>query len=184
MKSTTTLLFCCLFISLFQACNDPNYNGEQYQAFESMDELTLQIVESIQTEKSDQLLRILDNQVLLRDLLLASEGESAQQIQNYMNSDQGKRALSVEQMAQKQRIAAFFSTSLPQQLGDKASTLRNTGVEIVHKQAYEEGSPAEMQSYSLRLTDEASKSYTYDFKVIYWNGYYHLVEVAGFLNPV
>lgn len=177
------MLFCWLCLCLFQACSDPNYNGENYQAFESMDELTQQIVESITTENPDQLLRILDNQVLLRDLILASKGENAQQIKSYMNSEQGKRALSVEQLAQKQRLAAFFSTALPQLLGNKAATLRHAGVEVIHKQDYEEGSPAEMQSYALRLTDDASKSYTYDFKVIYWNGYYHLIEVAGFLNP-
>lgn len=184
MRSTTTLLFCWLGLFGLMACNDPNYNGEAYTAFDSMDELTQQIVESLKTENPDQLLEALDNQVLLRDLLMASEGESAQKIKAYMNSPQGKRALSVEQMAQKQRVAAFFSTALPPQLGDQAATLRSTGIELVHQQAYEEGSPAQMQSYSLRLTTDNGKSYTYDFKVIYWNGYYHLVEVAGFLNPV
>jgi hypothetical protein len=184
MRSTTTLLFCWFCMNLFQACNDPNYNGDQYQAFESMDELTQQIVQSITTSNTDQLLQLLDNQVLLRDLLLASEGDNAQQIKDYMNTPKGKRALSVERIAQKQRLAAFFSTALPKQLGDQVSTLQNTGIELVHQQAYEEGSPAQMQSYSLRLKAANGNSYTYDFQVIYWNGYYHLIEVAGFLNPV
>lgn len=184
MKSTTTWLFTLFVLCLLQACNDPHYNGDQYKAFESMDELTQQIVESIKTEKPDQLLMILDNQALLRDLLLASTGENAQQIKAHINSEKGKRAMSVEQMAQKQRLSAFFSTALPKQLGKQISTLRNTGIELVHQQAYEEGSPAQMQSYSLRLTTENGQSYTYDFKVIYWNSLYHLVEVSGFLNPL
>ena len=178
------MLFCWFCISFFQACNDPNYNGDQYQAFESMDALSQQIAQSITTSNTDQMLLLLDNQVLLKDLLLASEGENAQQIKNYMNTPKGQRALSVERIAQKQRLTAFFSKALPQQLGDQVSTLQNTGIELVHQQAYEEGSPAQMQSYSMRLKAANGNSYSYDFQVIYWNGYYHLIEVAGFLNPI
>lgn len=184
MKSTTTLLSCLLCLCLFQACSDPNYNGDQYQAFDSMDELTQEIVESIKTKNSNQLLKLLNNQMLVRDLLIASKSKNAQKIKAYMNSPKGRQDLSVKHLAQKQRLSAFFSTALPKQLADQASTLRSTGIELTQQKAYEEGSPAQMQSYSLRLTDGTNKNYTYDIQVIYWNGYYHLVEVAGFLNSL
>ncbi len=184
MKSTTTWLFSLLFAVLLSACSDPHYNGEQYTAFESMDELTQQIVKSLQTEDLDLLLSLLDNQALLSDLIMNSKTENAQKIKAHLQSPQGKRAMSVERIAQKQRLFAFFSAALPKQLAGEAASLKNTGVELAGNEPYEEGSPASKQAYSLRLTDDTGQSYTYDFTVIYWNGYYHLVETAAFLNPI
>jgi hypothetical protein len=183
MKSTTTWLFGLLLGSLFlTACDDPNYNGEHYQAFDSMDALTQQMLESFKTQNPDLLLTMLDNQVLLLDLLAAASSDKAQQIKAHSQSPLGQRKLSSERLAQKQRVYAFFDNGLHQQLADNAASLRSTGVELIYQQPYEEDSPAQMQSYTLRMSDDTGQVYTYDFQVILWNGFYHLIEVSGFLN--
>lgn len=184
MTTTLKLSFTLLLFSLFTACSDSNYHGENYVAFDSMDELSHEVIQSIKNGQEQKMLKLLDNNALIFDLLTNAQGEDASKTKAYLMTEEGKRNFSVDQMAQKQRINAFFTTGLPNQITINKAAFRTIGLEFVHEQAYSEGSPAKLQSYQIRLDNGEKQAYTYDIQVIYWNHKYHLVEAAGFLNKL
>lgn len=184
MTTTFKVSFTLFFLSLFMACTDPNYNGEAYVAFDSMDELSHEIIESIKNGDEQKLLKLLDNNALIFDLLTNAEGKDAGKTKAYLMTEEGKRNFSVDQLAKKQRINAFFSTGLPKQISINKALFRTTGINFAHEQPYSEGSPALLQSYQIRLDNGEKQAYAYDIQVIYWNQKYHLVEAAGFLNKL
>jgi len=184
MATTFKISFTLFLLSLCTACNDSNYNGENYVAFDTMDELSHEVIESIKNSDEQKMLQLLDNNALIFDLLTNAKGEDASKTKAYLMTEEGKRNFSVEQMAQKQRINAFFSTGLPTQIKINKAAFRTIGLEFAHEQAYSEGSPAQLQSYQIRLDNGEKQTYAYDIQVIYWNQKYHLVEAAGFLNKL
>lgn len=184
MTTTFKVSFTLLLLSLFTACSDPNYNGDNYVAFDSMDELSHEVIESIKNNDEKKLLKLLDNNALIFDLLTSAQGEDASKTKAYLMTPEGKRNFSVEQMAQKQRINAFFSAALPSQIKINKAAFRTIGLEFAHEQPYSEGSPALLQSYQIRIDNGEDLTYAYDIQVIYWNQKYHLVEAAGFLNKL
>lgn len=183
---TTTFKISCtlFFLSLFTACGDSNYNGKNYVAFDTMDELSHKIIESIKNSEEQKMLKLLDNNALIFDLLTNSEGDDANKTKAYLMTEEGKRKFSVDQLARKQRINAFFSTGLPKQIKINKAAFRTIGLELVYEQAYSENSPAMLQSYQIRIDNGEKQAYAYDIQVIYWNQKYHLVEAAGFLNKL
>lgn len=184
MTTTFKVSFTLFFLSLFTACSDPNYHGDNYVAFDSMDELSHEVIESIKNGNEKKLLKLLDNNALIFDLLTNSKGKDASKTKAYLMTKEGKRNFSVDQMAKKQRLNAFFSTVLPKQIKINKAIFRTTGLEFAHEQPYSEGSPALFQSYQIRLDNGEEQAYAYDIKVIYWNQKYHLVEAASFLNKL
>lgn len=184
MTTTFKVSFALFFLSLFTACSDPNYNGKNYVAFDSMDELSHEVIESIKNGDEQKLLQLLDNNALIFDLLTNSEGKDASKTKAYLMTEEGKRNFSVDQLAKKQRINAFFSTGLPNQIKINKAAFKTIGLGFAHEQAYSEGSPALLQSYQIRLDNGEERAYSYDIQVIYWNQKYHLVEAAGFLNKL
>jgi hypothetical protein len=184
MTTTLKVSFILLFLSLFTACSDPNYNGENYVSFDTMDELSHEIIESIKNNNEKKLLKLLDNNTLVFDLLINAKGDDANKTKAYLMTKEGKRNFSVEQMAQKQRINAFFSAALPKQIKINKAAFKTIGLEFAHEQPYSEGSPALLQSYQIRIDNGEENAYAYDIKVIYWNQKYHLIEAAGFLNKL
>lgn len=184
MTTTFKVNFTLFFLCLFTACNDPNYNGKNYVAFDSMDELSHEVIESIKNGDEQKLLQLLDNNALIFDLLTSSEGKDASKTKAYLMTEEGKRNFSVDQLAKKQRINAFFSTGLPNQIKINKAVFKTIGLEFTHEQPYSEGSPALLQSYQIRLDNGEERAYSYDIQVIYWNQKYHLVEAAGFLNKL
>lgn len=184
MATTLKIIITLPVFFLLTACSDPYYNGENYTSFDSMDELTHKIVESIKHHQEKEMLDLLNNQALIFDLLTQSKGEDAQKTKAYLATEEGKRKFSVEQLAQKQRINAFFSAGLPKQIEINKAVFKTIGLEFVHQQPYSEGSPAMMQSYQIRIDNGEKRAYAYDIQVIYWNNKYHLIEAAGFLNKL
>ena len=184
MTTTLKVSFILFFLSLLTACSDPNYNGENYVAFDSIDELSQEVTESIKKGDEQLLLKLLDNNNLIFDLLTKSTGKDADKTKAYLMTEEGKRNFSVDQLAKKQRINAFFSTVLPKQIIIDKAIFKKTGLELAHEQAYSEGSPALLQSYQIRLDNGEEQAYAYDIQVIYWNQKYHLVEAASFLNTL
>lgn len=183
--TTTLKISCTLFIlSLLSACSDPNYKGENYVSFDTMDELSHEVIQSIKNGNEQKMLHLLDNNALVFDLLTNATGDDANKTKAYLMTEEGKRNFSVDQMAQKQRINAFFSTGLPNQIKINKAEFKTVGLEFVHEQAYSEGSPAMLQSYQVRIDNGETQAYAYDIQVIYWNQKYHLVEAAGFLNKL
>lgn len=181
---TQHYLWCLVLCScLLGACSDPNYHQENYQAFASLEELNTAIHNSIQTQDEDRMLQLLDNQTLLMDLLLSSEGEDAAKTRAFLGTPQGQRNVSQSGLAKKQRINAFFGLLKNKQPIDP-SQLELQEVKQVYQQAYAEGSPAMMQAYQMQWKGSDEQVYAYDFQVIYWNNYYHLIEAAGFINKL
>lgn len=184
MTTTLKVHFILFFLSIFIACNDPNYNGDNYIAFDTMDELSHKIIESIKNNDEQKMLKLLDNNALIFDLLTNAEGDDANKTKAYLMTEEGKRNFSIDQMAQKQRINAFFSTGLPNQITINKAAFQTIGLEFVHEQPYSENSPAMLQSYQIRIDNGGKQAYGYDIQVIYWNNKYHLIEAAGFLNKL
>lgn len=185
MMTTTIKHILVVFIfSTFMACNDSNYKGENYTAFGSMDELSHNIVESIQEQNEEKMLGLLDNQVLLFDLLAAAQGQDAYKTKAYLATEEGKKRLDIEKMAKKQRINAFFSTGLSTQIKNPPSAFKIQKVELIQESPYAQGSPALLQNYQIVLENGSDQSYGYTIDVIFWNNYYHLVEAAGFLEQL
>lgn len=184
MRHLSHWVLCCCFLLGWTACQDPHYQADAYVAFGSVDDLADELLLSIKNRDADHMLRLLDNQQVVQDLLQHAEGDDAQDIKARMETPQGQRALSVSRLAQKQRISAFLAAGLPPALEDNLKQLRSSGVEFSLEHPFAEGSPATLRSYVLHLSTPDSGGYTYDFTVIYWNSYYHLIEVAGFLNKL
>jgi hypothetical protein len=184
MTTTFKVSFALFLLSLFTACGDSNYHAKNYVAFDTMDELSHKIVESIKNGEEQKMLKLLDNKALIFDLLTNSEGDDANKTKAYLMTEEGKRNFSVDQLAKKQRINAFFSTGLPNQIKINKAAFRTVGLEFVHEQPYSENSPAMLQSYQIRIDNDEKQAYAYDIQVIYWNQKYHLVEAAGFLNKL
>ena len=166
------------------ACQDPDYNAEAYVSFGSVDELAAEMLKSIQARDADQMLRLMDNQQVVQDLLAKAQGDDVTDLKQRLDTKEGQRRLSVERFAKKQRINAFLTDGLPKELEENLKQLRSSGVVFAQEHPFAEGSPAKLQGYVLHLSTLESGGYTYDFTVIYWNGYYHLIEVAGFLNKL
>lgn len=184
MTTTLKVSFTLFFLSLLTACSDPNYHGNNYVAFDSMDELSHEVIESIKNGDEQLLLKLLDNNALVFDLLTNATGKDAGKTKAYLMTEEGKRNFSVDQLAKKQRINAFFSTVLPKQITINKAIFKTTGLEFAYEQPYSEGSPALLQSYQIRLDNGEKQAYAYDIQVIYWNQKYHLVEAASFLNKL
>ncbi|BDS11027.1 hypothetical protein [Aureispira anguillae] len=182
MTTTSKIVTLVLFLIFFNACSDPNYNGEKYVAFDSMDQLSYEIIESIKQQEEEKMLHLLDNKTLLFDLLIHAKGEDANRTKAYLSTEEGKRKFSVDQMAKKQRINAFFTAGLPKQLTVNKAAFKTTGLELVNEQPYAEGSPAMLQTYKIRINNGEQQNYSYEIQVIYWNNKYHLIEAAGFLK--
>lgn len=175
----------CLFLSLclfLIACADPNYNGKNYVSFETMDELADHTTESIRLQDEDKMLQLLENDALLFDLLKNASGEDAQKTKAYLSTKEGKKNFEISQLSKKQRINAFFSTGLAQQVTINKAAFQKTGLELVSETPYAKGSPAMLQSYRIMLNNGDGQAYAYDIQVIHWNNRYHLVEAAGFLD--
>lgn len=182
LKTTRTILLISTVLLL--ACTNQNYNEENYKAFDSMDAIVQQIVESIRTQNEDLLLNILDNEALIFDLLNYSEGKDAIKTKAYLGTKQGKLNFSREQMSKKQRINAFFTNGLQAQIKLNKKAFKTTGFEFQSEKLFSEGSSAKIQSYRIILYNADDKTYGYDIKVIYWQNKYHLIEAAGFLNTL
>lgn len=184
MRHLILWVICSLFLWGMSACQDPDYNKETYVPFGSVDELSQEILESIKTRDSDHLLRLLANRQVINDLLQKAQGDDVADLKARRETPQGKRAESVHQLAQKQRINAFLAAGIPKELDEQLQQLRSSGVDFAKEKPFAEGSPAMLQNYVLHLSTPESGGYTYDLTVIYWNGYYHLIEVSGSLEKL
>lgn len=169
-----------LLLSLI-ACSDPNYHPENYQAFDSMDELVHEIVASIKTQNEAKMLELLDNEKLLLDLLNSVESEDADKTKAYMMTENGRRNFSTEQMNKKQRINALFSVILQNQI-KISPNFKLVGFSLDSDTPYSQGSNAQLQNYTLVLDNADGKPYKYPIQVVFWNNKYHLLEVNGFLD--
>jgi len=174
----------CLLLLSLSACQDPDYNKEAYVAFGSVDDLTHEILESIKSRDSDRLLRLLDNRQVVNDLLNKASGDDVADLKARRETPQGKRAESVQLLAQKQRINAFLAAGIPPELDQQLQQLRSSGVDFSNEKPFAEDSPATLQKYVLHLSTPESSGYTYNLTVVYWNGYYHLIEVDGSLEKL
>ena len=181
MTTKTTTFLCACFCLFIIACNN-NYKGENYTAFDSMDELVHEIVQSIKENDEPQMLQLMNNDALLFDLLNNATGTDAQKTKAYLGTEEGKRNFEISQSSKKQRINAFFTTGLPTQITINKAAFRTSGFALQEDKPYSQGSPAHVQNYQIVLDNGNSESYTYDIEVIYWYDKYHLVEAAGFLN--
>lgn len=184
MRQLILWITCSLFLWSISACQDPDYNKEAYVPFGSVDELSQEVLESIKTRDADRLLRLLANQQIINDLLQKAQGDDVKELKARRETPQGRRAESVHQLAQKQRINAFLAAGIPPELDKQLQQLRSSGIDFAKEKPFAEGSPALLQNYVLHLSTPESGGYTYDLTVIYWNGYYHLIEVAGYLEKL
>jgi len=179
--TTKHFFFLSLCLFLF-ACADPSYKGENYVSFDTMDELADHTTESIRLQDEDKMLQLLDNDALLFDLLKNATGEDAQKTKAYLSTAEGKKNFEISQLSKKQRINAFFSTGLAQQIKIDKGAFQKTGLELVSETPYSKGSPAMLQRYRIMLNNGDGVTYAYDIQVVLWNNRYHLVEAAGFLD--
>ena len=164
-------------------CGDGlQYQADKYVSYESMDEMVSQIVECIKNEDATSLLKILDNDALIIDLLKQSKGQDALRTKAYLNSKQGQRNYSLDQMNKKERIRIFLNKGIQQQLSLNPSAFKSTGFEFQSDADYASGVAAKIQKYQIRLENGDDQQYAYDIKVIYCKGKYHLIEAAGFLE--
>jgi len=179
--TTTKLLTLLLFIGL-TACSESNYNAENYKAFDSIEELSIQITESIKTADEAIMLDLLKNEMLIIDLLNSSQGPNAAKTKAYLATKEGKRKLSVDQLSKKQRMNAFFTSALPKQIKINKTAFKATETKLISESDYSQGLSAKVQKYQLKFDNGEEKMYSYDIEVIFWNDKYHLIEAAGFLN--
>lgn len=184
MRSIPHWVSCLLVLFTFNACSDPDYQGDAYIAFGSVDELADELLQSIKNRDANRMLRLLDNQQVVLDLLEKAEGDDARTFKDRLTTAQGKRVLSSNKIAKKQRISAMMAAGLPPEWEHQLNQLRSSGVVFAMEHPFAEDSPAQLQNYVLHLSTETSGGYTLDFTVIYWNGYYHLVDLSSFLNKL
>lgn len=184
MRHLIPWVFYSLLLLSATACQDPDYNKEAYVPFGSVDELSYEVLESIKGRDSDRLLRLLDNRQVINDLLAKATGDDVADLKARRDSPQGRRAESVNQLAQKQRVNAFLAAGIPPELDEQLAQLRSSGVVFSEEKPFAEGSPAKLQRYELHLSTPESSGYTYNLTIIYWNGYYHLIEVGGYLEKL
>jgi hypothetical protein len=180
---TTTKLFTLLLLVIgLTACSESNYTPENYKAFNSIEELSTQITESIKTGDEAAMLDLLKNEMLILDLLNNSKGKNAAKTKAYLTTKEGQRKFSVDQLSKKQRMNAFFTTVLPKQVKINKTAFKTTETKLISESDYSEGLPAKVQKYQLTFDNGEKKAYSYDIEVIFWNDKYHLTEAAGFLN--
>lgn len=179
----TRHFFVFIFLVLaLSACSDNNYKGDNYVSYDSMDELVLQVVESIKSKDDKKLLHLLDNQAITLDALFAANSPTANQLKARLQTPQGQKELEREQLNQKIKIQTFFTIGLDKQIPPPLSRLKMTGFEVVSNKPYAENSPAWQQEYNVVLDDQLGNYYHYKITVIQWEQKFHLIEAAGFLD--
>ncbi len=179
----TRHFFVFIFLVLvLTACSDNNYKGENYVSYDSMDELALQVLESIKTKDDKKLLHLLDNQAITLDALFAANTITANQLKARLQTPQGQKQLEQEQLSQKMKIQSFLTAGLDNQIKTPLSQLKMTGFEVSSNKPYAENSPAWQQEYNVVLDDQTGNYYHYKITVIQWEQKFHLIEAAGFLD--
>ncbi len=166
------------------ACGDADYNKDAYVPFGSVDELSYEVLQSIKDRDSDRFLKLLDNQQVVNDLLDKASGDDVTDLKARRESPQGKRAESVRRLAEKQRIHAFLAAGIPPELAEQLPQLSSSGIDFSGEKPFAEDSPAKLQNYVLHVNTPESSSYTMGLTIIYWNGYYHLIEIDGYLEKL
>jgi len=182
IKKYLTLFFFLVILVIVSSCADPNYQGENYIAFDSMDALVHELTQSIAQKDSKKLVGLLSNQALLLDALAAAKSENAQQLQARLSTEQGRKAFEKEWFNTKSRIEAFIDTGL-EEADIQTSNFQTNGMELLSSQPYAQGSPAEKQTYKIIFNDGNSQYYSYQIAVIKWEQKYHLIEADGYLKP-
>lgn len=178
MRLSYLIIFC-----LMMSCSDGlQYHEENYRSFESMDALVVEIVNNIKEKDAEGMLKLLDNEALLMDLLQQSSSENAKKTMFYLQSPQGQRKYQIEQVNKKERIRIFLKKGIDNQLELNTKAFKSTGFELLSNKDYSEDIPAKIQQYRIRLDNADGKQYAYEIEVIQCRQRFHLIEASGFID--
>jgi len=178
MSTTNSLLLTLVCLLLF-SCSDPNYKGDNYVSFDSMDELTHEIIQSFKTKDDKKMLQLIANDALMIDALFATNTAQADQLKARLNSPEGQADLERQKLGKTIRIQGLFTGDLEKV---DAKNLQTGGMEVLSKKPYTEGSNATTHKYKMVLHDGNSNYYDYNITVIHWENKYHLIEADGYLK--
>lgn len=178
MSTTNRLLLALVYLLLF-SCSDPNYKGDNYVSFDSMDELTHEIIQSFKTKDDKKMLHLLDNDALLIDALFASNTAQANQLKARINTSKGQANLERQKLGKTVRIQGLFAGDLEK---IETKNIQSNGMEVISKKPYAEGSNASTHRYKIVLHDGNNNYYDYNIMVIHWEHKYHLIEADGYLQ--